>query len=309
MTIRYLLPVLALLLAVPAQAQRASIQPQAELIIDEPDDLAVTINNSTFEYPAPYVLPDTSASNVIGRGVFTAVTAEGDTLDLGPVLTLEGVTAPFGLAVTSTGAPALGCVDDTGVASDIANDLTGQIAFVQRGVCSFVFKVQNAAAAGAAAIIIYNDPPRDPDVVTNLGAPAGFTEMLTITSGWLPYVMAEPIVNALAKGFEVSGTFHAEPGTVAIEDTPEAAELAFGAPSPNPFSATTSFRMSLPEAEEITIEVFNVNGRRVATLHEGVMRAGETAVEFDASGLPAGVYLVRATGEQFSLARPVTVVR
>ena len=48
---------------------------------------------------------------------------------------------------------------------------------------------------------------------------------------------------------------------------------------------------------------------RRATLHEGVRRAGETPVTFDASGLPSGVYLVRATGEQFSLARPVTVAR
>ena len=310
MPLRYMLPALALLLAAPAtHAQRASIQPLAELVVDAPSPLATTINNSTFEYPAPYVLPDTSASNVIGRGVFTFITAEGDTLDLGPVLTPEGVSGQFGLALNDEEQPAFGCVSGDDPSTDISNDLTGQIAFVSRGLCSFVFKVQNAAAAGAIAIIIYNDPPRDPDVVTNLGAPTDFNEMLTITSGWLPYSMAEPIVLALLDGDEISGTFRAEVVADAVDDTPEAAALAFGAAQPNPFADATTFKMSLTEPEAIAIEVYNVQGRRVATLHEGVMRAGVTDVTFDATSLPAGVYLVRATGEEFSLARTVTVVR
>ena len=45
-----------------------------------------------------------------------------------------------------------------GAASDYAGlDLTGRIALVARGELSFTEKVQNAAAAGAAACLIYNN--------------------------------------------------------------------------------------------------------------------------------------------------------
>ena len=49
-------------------------------------------------------------------------------------------------------------VGGVGAASDYAGlDLTGRIALVARGELSFTEKVQNAAAAGAAACLIYNN--------------------------------------------------------------------------------------------------------------------------------------------------------
>lgn len=51
-------------------------------------------------------------------------------------------------------------VDGVGAAADFAgHDLTGKIALVARGELSFTEKVQNAAAAGAAACLIYNNEP------------------------------------------------------------------------------------------------------------------------------------------------------
>jgi hypothetical protein len=47
----------------------------------------------------------------------------------------------------------------------------------------------------------------------------------------------------------------------------------------------------------------------VAVLPDGEVEAGTHAHGFDGSSLPAGVYVVRVTGETFSTSRSVTLVR
>lgn len=63
--------------------------------------------------------------------------------------------------------------------------------------------------------------------------------------------------------------------------------------APNPFRSTTTIRYALPQPGEVRLDVFDVLGRRVATLADEPQAAGERAVRFDASALPAGVYVVR----------------
>jgi hypothetical protein len=54
----------------------------------------------------------------------------------------------------------------------------------------------------------------------------------------------------------------------------------------------------LPVQAEVVLEVYDVLGRRVAVLVNGLMPAGRYEVRFDASGLSSGVYLgvLRAPG-------------
>ena len=309
---RYILAVLALLLTVPAQAQTPDSQVEPEIVVGTPGDIATEINNFTFEYPEPYTLPDTTQNIILGASLFTANNDE--VTPIAPVYTEEGVSGDFVVAVTDDGDLSQACGDDTADNPTISNDVSGQIVMVARGTCSFVFKTQIVQEAGGIGIIIYNpegyvSSAGIPDGIGNLIAPAGYTTELTIPTMILPYSMAEPIVTALLDGDDVSGTMRAAETPVAIEDTPEAAALAFGAAAPNPFSSVTTFKMSLPEPEVITVEVYDVQGRRVATLHDGLMTAGESDIRFVAGDLPSGVYMVRATGEQFSLTRTVSVIR
>jgi hypothetical protein len=54
-----------------------------------------------------------------------------------------------------------------------ADELAGNIAFIERGTCPFVLKVQNAEIAGAAAVVVYNNersPGEDPpDFIVLMG--------------------------------------------------------------------------------------------------------------------------------------------
>jgi hypothetical protein len=79
---------------------------------------------------------------------------------------------------------------------------------------------------------------------------------------------------------------------LAQEETP--ATFALGAAYPNPFNPRTTIPFWVPEAGQVHLEVFDVTGRRVALLADGMYEAGAYAVVFEAGGLPSGLYLVRA---------------
>lgn len=62
---------------------------------------------------------------------------------------------------------------------------------------------------------------------------------------------------------------------------------------PNPFNPVTNITFSLAEAADIRLEVFNLQGQRVAVLATGPYAAGTHHIGFDAAHLPSGLYLYR----------------
>ncbi|HMB93380.1 MAG TPA: carbohydrate-binding protein, partial [Rhodothermales bacterium] len=64
---------------------------------------------------------------------------------------------------------------------------------------------------------------------------------------------------------------------------------------PNPFTEATTFTVDLPTGGHVQLEMFDVTGRRVALLEDGMRGAGRYAVRFSPEGLPSGVYLCRLT--------------
>ncbi|MBU1880833.1 SBBP repeat-containing protein, partial [bacterium] len=62
---------------------------------------------------------------------------------------------------------------------------------------------------------------------------------------------------------------------------------------PNPFNPTTTIRYQLPEVSHVKLAVYDLAGRKVATLIDGYRDAGSHDVTFDGSGLASGVYLYR----------------
>ena len=62
---------------------------------------------------------------------------------------------------------------------------------------------------------------------------------------------------------------------------------------PNPFNPSTNIKFSVPESGDIKLAVYNIVGEEVAVLINGFTEAGFYNVEFDAAGLPSGIYLYK----------------
>ncbi|HQD67598.1 MAG TPA: M28 family metallopeptidase [Ornithinibacter sp.] len=117
----------------------------------------VTLDEFPFTYVAAATLQQlTPLSNVYDTGPFTG-TGYGSA---------TGAVTPVDLALAPPRASTSGCE-----AADFAGFPAGNIALVQRGTCSFGLKAANAQAAGASAVIIFNqgnDPTREGLIVGTL---------------------------------------------------------------------------------------------------------------------------------------------
>jgi parallel beta-helix repeat protein len=77
---------------------------------------------------------------------------------------------------------------------------------------------------------------------------------------------------------------------------------------PNPFNPTTRIGFQLSENSAISLKVYDILGREVATLMDGTKEAGVYTSSFDGSKLCSGIYFVRFVASQQN-ARPVIQVK
>lgn len=91
------------------------------------------------------------------------------------------------------------------------------------------------------------------------------------------------------------------------EDKPVAYSLSQN--YPNPFNPATVISFELPAASDVTLEVFDILGRRVAVLLDGTVSAGRHEVQFDASNLSSGMYIYRIRANNFVQTRQMTLIK
>ncbi|MDI6402536.1 T9SS type A sorting domain-containing protein [Balneolaceae bacterium ANBcel3] len=117
-----------------------------------------------------------------------------------------------------------------------------------------------------------------------------------VTTGESPFSMEETdsliivVVNAMR--------FSSTEIDFALEVLTIPEQIALMQNYPNPFGSTgvgsgTNFRFSTPREEHIEITVYDVVGRRVATVYDELTQPGMYDVPFNAAGLSSGVYLYR----------------
>jgi hypothetical protein len=79
---------------------------------------------------------------------------------------------------------------------------------------------------------------------------------------------------------------------------------------PNPVRGASWLTLQVRETQSVRADLFDVVGRRVATLHEGTLTAGrEHRLVLSNRGLVSGLYLVRISGERFAETRRIVIAR
>ena len=131
-------------------------------------------------------------------------------------------------------------------------------------------------------------------------------------------------IYAIMKGDEDSETiFELKPGNkgadfdsaldeTAPEALPEGFELKQN--QPNPFNPDTRISFTIPESEHVQLQIFDVSGRKVKTLFDGELAAGEHSFEWDATDdaghrVATGVYLYRLTAGNITASKKMTLIK
>ncbi|MBI2429919.1 MAG: T9SS type A sorting domain-containing protein, partial [Ignavibacteriales bacterium] len=91
-------------------------------------------------------------------------------------------------------------------------------------------------------------------------------------------------------------------------------DYSLGQNFPNPFNPATTIRYNLPHSGQVTLEVFNIVGQKVATIVDQVQSAGEWSVRWngeDASGklVSTGLYLYRLTAGSYVSTKKMMLIK
>jgi hypothetical protein len=108
--------------------------------------------------------------------------------------------------------------------------------------------------------------------------------------------------------FEVSLLMTVTQGTDA-EDEPTAPEVPSLTVHPNPTAGQATVALTMPEASDVRVVVYDALGREVAVLYDGWLPASTRKLAFDGARLPAGTYAVRVSGDGIGATRWITLLR
>lgn len=107
------------------------------------------------------------------------------------------------------------------------------------------------------------------------------------------------------------GDLKVQPGApVANESEPELPEdFALHANYPNPFNPSTNISFSLPQRSNVTVRIFDINGRLVETLVNADYSPGTHTVRWDASQVASGTYIYRLVAGDYVESRKMLLLR
>jgi len=78
---------------------------------------------------------------------------------------------------------------------------------------------------------------------------------------------------------------------------------------PNPFNPSTTIKYQIPKAEHVTLKIYDILGRVVATLVNREQRPGNYEVQFNANSLASGIYFYRLTYGSLSQVKKMIVLK
>ncbi|MEO8231203.1 MAG: T9SS type A sorting domain-containing protein, partial [Ignavibacteriota bacterium] len=78
---------------------------------------------------------------------------------------------------------------------------------------------------------------------------------------------------------------------------------------PNPFNPSTTISFTIPTTSNVSLKVFNILGKEVATMVNETKSAGNYSVIFNATGLSSGIYFYQLTTDNFTATKKFTLMK
>lgn len=85
--------------------------------------------------------------------------------------------------------------------------------------------------------------------------------------------------------------------------------FSLGQNYPNPFNPTTKIKFTIPEKNNVRLNVYNLLGQKVKELQNQIMEAGNYEVSFNAEGLTSGVYIYKIQSGKFSDTKKMFLIK
>jgi hypothetical protein len=103
----------------------------------------------------------------------------------------------------------------------------------------------------------------------------------------------------------------AEQATTVIAEGPAGMPSSFELPQnyPNPFNAQTKIAYTLTQRSEVSIDIFDILGCKIAQLSEGSQGTGNHEITWDAAGFSSGIYFYRLTAGDFRQTRRMLLLK
>lgn len=121
--------------------------------------------------------------------------------------------------------------------------------------------------------------------------------------------------------YQVSGVFNGVEGALSepvaadyvwaepLEEPPLPKETALGTAYPNPFNPVVNLRFDVAKADFVTLTVYDLMGRTVATILSDQLSAGTHEVSWNAGQYASGLYLVRMETESYTGIQKVLLLK
>jgi hypothetical protein len=156
---------------------------------------------------------------------------------------------------------------------------------------------------------------RNVDVMARAGANSAYTiaaDSVAVADGVLEAHLMSVVGETMLSGLTIEPAGITSVGSTDV-GVPREFELSQN--YPNPFNPTTVISYRIPEAGPVSLKVYDLLGREVATLVDNVENPGEHTATFNAGAitgggsLGSGVYLYRLRAGRFTETRTMLLLR
>jgi hypothetical protein len=150
--------------------------------------------------------------------------------------------------------------------------------------------------------------------VSAVDAQTFYQEATTNTSGQVSFNVTIPSSGVIHAGaFKHDYRYDTVMWTIGVgvgdSESGTVPQLAMGLPIPNPVTISANIEFTLPESGFADLSVYDITGRKVATIINGELPAGTQVAQWQPQDVANGVYFIRLTTPSGSIARQVMVVR